>query len=235
MPQPPSATDNRTVRWGLGDAAAGWLLSFVASTLFAVTTASMTGAETQSIAVLLAGQLGLWLALVGVPVLASRTKGARSLRDDFGLSGTWRDLWGLPIGVACQVVLVPVIYLAVEGVFGDLEVEGPARELADRARGPGYLLLAALVTVVAPIVEEVFYRGLMLRAAVNRLGVRLGVVVTSLVFGISHFQLVQLPGLFAFGVVLAVLAVRTGTLGLPIVVHGAFNAVTIVALGVGRV
>ena len=234
MPLSPTDRDRR-VGWGLGDALAGWVLSFVASTVFAVATVSVSGAPAESVGVLIAGQLGLWLALVAVPVIASRTKGAGSLRTDFGLDVAWRDLWGLPIGVACQVGLVAIIYVAVEAVFGDLDVEGPARELAGRASGPGYLVLAVLVAVVAPIVEELSYRGLMLRAAINRLGVRWGVIAVSLVFGISHFQLVQLPGLFAFGVVLAVLAVRTGRLGLPIAVHVAFNAVTLVVLGVGRV
>ena len=236
MPLPPNPPDvERAVGWGLGHALVGWLLSFVASTLFAVTAVSITGAPTASVGVLIAGQIGLWLALVGVPVFASHTKGTGSLRDDFGFTAAWRDLWGLPIGVGCQVVLIPVIYVAVEALFGDLDVEGPARELADRARGPAYLVLAVLVTVVAPVVEEIFYRGLMLRAAINRLGVPVGVVFTSFVFGISHFQLVQLPGLFAFGVVLAVLSVRSGRLGLPIAAHVAFNAVTIVVLGVDRV
>jgi membrane protease YdiL (CAAX protease family) len=45
-----------------------------------------------------------------------------------------------------------------------------------------------------------------------------------------HLQALQFAGLFAFGVVLAVLALRTGRLAAPIVAHMAFNAVTVVVL-----
>lgn len=57
---------------------------------------------------------------------------------------------------------------------------------------------------------------------------------SSTVFGISHFQLVQFPGLFAFGVVLAVLAVRTGRLGPSIAAHVAFNGVAVIGLFLAR-
>ena len=45
-----------------------------------------------------------------------------------------------------------------------------------------------------------------------------------------HFQLQQFPALFAFGLVLGVLAHRTGRLGANIATHMAFNATTVVTL-----
>ena len=46
----------------------------------------------------------------------------------------------------------------------------------------------------------------------------------------SHFQLVQLPGLFVFGVIAAVVFQRTGRLGTAIWTHVGFNATTVVLL-----
>ncbi|MDP1805773.1 MAG: CPBP family intramembrane metalloprotease, partial [Acidimicrobiales bacterium] len=84
------------------------------------------------------------------------------------------------------------------------------------------------------VVEEIFYRGLVLRAAARRFGTRWAVFGSSAIFGVSQFELVQFPGLFAFGVVLALLAVRTGRLGASIAAHVAFNGVAVIGLAVAR-
>ena len=58
-------------------------------------------------------------------------------------------------------------------------------------------------------------------------------VITSVLFGISHFQALQLPALAAFGLVLSILAHRTGRLGRSIWAHVGFNATTVVLLLAG--
>ena len=49
-------------------------------------------------------------------------------------------------------------------------------------------------------------------------------------FGITHFQLVQLPALVLVGVVNGLLVLRTGRLGPALWSHAAFNAVTVAVL-----
>lgn len=218
----------------MGDAAGGWLLALFASTLAAGAWMSVTGDETVGLATLAVGQVGLWAGLLGAPVLASRRKGAGDLAVDFGLRAEPVDTAGVALGVACQVLLIPVLYLVIQWFTGHLDVSGPARELTDRADGGAFVVLGLFVVVVAPVVEELFYRGLLLRAMSRRWGDRAAVVASSAVFAASHFELVVFPGLFVFGVVLAVLAVRTGRLGASIATHVGFNAVTIVALAASR-
>jgi membrane protease YdiL (CAAX protease family) len=117
----------------------------------------------------------------------------------------------------------------------------PAQSLTSHAFGPGLVVLAVLVCVGSPVVEELFFRGLLLRALAGRLkdlGPRLGpatsIVVTALVFALVHFEALQFLGLAGFGVVLGYLAWRTGRLGPSIVAHMAFNTVTIVAIVAAR-
>ena len=57
---------------------------------------------------------------------------------------------------------------------------------------------------------------------------------SALVFGLSHFELYQLPALVVFGVILGVLAVRTGRLGPGIWAHGVFNLVAVIAVAASR-
>lgn len=218
--------------WGLGDAVAGFLVAQLASSLVIVAWLSITRSDEASLLVLGVGQLGLWVGLLGAPLRAARRKGSGDLRHEFGLGFEVRDGQWVLLGVVCQIVALPVLYFLIELVVGDLDVGAPARELADRFTGLGYVILAVLVVLVAPVVEEIFYRGLLLRAATRRWGERVAILVSSAWFGASHFQLVQFPALFGLGVVLAVLACRSRSLGPPIAAHVGFNAVTIVALAI---
>ena len=58
--------------------------------------------------------------------------------------------------------------------------------------------------------------------------------MSALAFGAEHGQHLQLLGLVAFGVVLGMLAQRSGRLGPGLVAHAAFNAATVVLLAVLR-
>ena len=58
--------------------------------------------------------------------------------------------------------------------------------------------------------------------------------MTALVFALVHFEALQFLGLAGFGVVLGLLAWRTGRLGPSIVAHMAFNTATIIAIVVSR-
>jgi membrane protease YdiL (CAAX protease family) len=90
------------------------------------------------------------------------------------------------------------------------------------------------VAVVAPVVEELFFRGLVLRSLERRVGTAWAVVGSAVAFGLAHFELLQLPALVGVGVVCGVLAVRTGRLGPGIFVHAAFNAVAVATLAGSR-
>jgi membrane protease YdiL (CAAX protease family) len=178
-------------------------------------------------------QAFLWLGLLGAPVLAARTKG-NGVVEDFGLRFRLIDVpVGLAIGVASQLVLVPLVSLPWIMLLGkDLDdLDDSARELADKATDPlGVALLFVIVVLGAPVVEELFFRGLLQRSLLRRMGPVLAVAISAFVFGVTHFQLLQFPALVAFGAILGFLALRTGRLGPSIVAHMAFNAVTVIAL-----
>lgn len=170
-----------------------------------------------------------------MPLYASRRKGRGDLTQDFGFSFRWSDPFvGLPIGVACQLLLVPLIYLPMEQFFTKHQLEEPVRKITGSAHGAGYLALTIVVVVGAPIVEELFFRGLLLRSLQRRFGDRWAVLGSAVVFGVAHFEPLQLPALVALGVILGAMAVSTKRLGPSIFAHAGFNLVTMVALAVGR-
>ncbi|MFM8001726.1 MAG: lysostaphin resistance A-like protein [Actinomycetota bacterium] len=78
--------------------------------------------------------------------------------------------------------------------------------------------------VGAPLVEELVYRGLIQSGLNDRFGEKVSLLIASIWFAGVHLQLVELPGLFAFALVLGYCFYRTKRLGLSIVAHVAFNA-----------
>lgn len=220
----------RPVRWGLGDAVGGYLGAFVLMNLAATMWYGVTREQDPSLASLVVTLAALWAGLVGTAVVASRLKGRGSLREDYGLRIEARDLvLGLVVGVASQLLLT-VLYLPFRLLAPDLDPSEEAERLLDPVKGPGLVLLTACLVVGAPLVEELFFRGLLQRALARRFGARWAVAGSALAFGLTHYQPVQLLGLVAFGVVLGLMAVRTGRLGPGVVAHAAFNATTVVIL-----
>ena len=125
---------------------------------------------------------------------------------------------------------VPLLYLPLLLLFDDLDVAEPARNLVDKATGIGVVLLVLVVVVGAPVVEEIFYRGLALRAMESRMRPGLALVLSSLIFAVVHLQVTQFPALLMFGLVAGRLAQKDGRLGRAIWAHVGFNATTTVIL-----
>ncbi|MFP5256730.1 MAG: CPBP family intramembrane glutamic endopeptidase [Acidimicrobiia bacterium] len=229
----------RTSTWGLGDVLLGFSFGLLGAqvaigAILAATDRSVEQVDELPLSLVALSQVGLWAGLFGVPWVVTRLKG-RGLAADLGLRVEGRDLWrGGLVGAALQIVALPLLYWPLLELLDKSasDLEGPAREMTDRADGPlGVLLLVLIVGVGAPIVEEVFYRGLFQRALLKRgLPPAAAIGINALVFGASHGQLLQLPALVLFGVAAGVLAHRSGRLGPAITAHVAFNMVTVVAL-----
>ena len=208
---------------------AGYAAAIVVSVLTGGLAASLTG-DTDGVATMVAGQVGFWAVLVATVLHDTPARG-RSGADRLGLRFRWVDApIGLVVGVATQLVVIPALYLPFRSLVDDDDLSGPARDLLGSASGLGLAIIGVSVVVVAPVVEELFFRGLLLRAMQHRWGTATAVAASSIVFGATHFQPLLLPALATAGAVFAVSAVRTGRLGTAIAVHAAFNATTFVTV-----
>ena len=86
-----------------------------------------------------------------------------------------------------------------------------------------------LVSTVVPFAEELFFRGLGVRA-LQFFGGMSAVVITGLVFGFSHGILGALPPLVLFGIALGWVRLRSGSVWPGVLAHGFFNAVGILVV-----
>lgn len=221
--------------WGGREAILGWLVSILLSSVasvFILKAAGYTATDIDKLPLWLVAvlQVPLWVGLVGAPLYAVRSAG-HSLRRDFGFAISWVDVpVGLITGVICQVALVPLLSYPWLWLWGKSaeDLGEKAEQLASRANDPlGIVLLVLIVAIGAPIIEELFYRGLVFRSLRQKLPAWPSIVFAGLIFGAVHFEYLQFPALAGFGMVLAWYAHRTGRLGGPIMAHLAFNGFTV--------
>ncbi len=188
----------------------------------------------------ISGFIGLWLGFIGSPYLESRIRGSKNFIRDIGLSVKWQYdvVVGLIAGVACQFILVNALYFPFELISKTLKhsLSQPAQNLTAASGATGFYFEIFLVVVIAPIAEEIFFRGFLLRALMDSLKNRtkyyagISIVVSGLTFGLVHGELLQFPALALFGMVLAFIAFRTNRIGTTIFAHMGFNAVAAVML-----
>ncbi|MCL6648499.1 MAG: CPBP family intramembrane metalloprotease [Chloroflexi bacterium] len=96
---------------------------------------------------------------------------------------------------------------------------------------PASLAIALLsAALIAPIAEEAFFRGLVLQGLIGRLGAVGAVVVSSLLFALSHLVPQVIPPIFLLGILLALLRLWSGSLWPAILLHSLFNTLSLVAV-----
>ena len=126
-------------------------------------------------------------------------QGQRRSSRDFGLRAAGGPASsGSASGIGTQLVLLPLLYSPIFELFDMTsdDLAEPARELTDRATDAvGVLLLVLIVGIGAPIVEEMFYRGLLLRSLERRFGTGLaGVAVGAVVVRGHPLPAAAVPG-----------------------------------------
>ncbi|WP_026553232.1 type II CAAX endopeptidase family protein [Arthrobacter sp. H20] len=238
--------------WGLWQAAAGLVL-VLALPLGA--TLALSSVLTFGPELVFVSLCFTWFALLGSSILASRLWGFGSLAKDFGLRFKWVDLAiGLGVGIAARFILalVQVIITLLWPLGEDEVLQGNAGIFL--TGDSGWIFVNAVLggAIIAPFLEELFNRGLVLRAVQNAWWLSgsvkgkvsaaapqrslttatvVAIVVSSLAFGLLHTGAVPdlrssiylLVGTFTVGVICGVLTVWTGRLGPAIVTHVVFN------------
>lgn len=214
----------------LGPAVGTWAIAWVLGMVVLAPAALLAfGADFDDLSIgmlAVAATIG-WAVFAGGLSLASRRYGTADPVADYAARFAPVDLVGVPLGVATQLLAVPLVYVPLQAwfpdAFSDERLEERAQDLVDRAGGATLVLLVVVVAVGAPLVEELVYRGLLQRSLSARLGPIAGLVVASAWFAVVHPSPVEYPGLFVAGLAFGAGVVVTGRIGIAIVTHAAFN------------
>jgi hypothetical protein len=132
------------------------------------------------------------------------------------------------IGQMTALIVVNVILLSLVGEFENPQVEA----LTDPA-GFSWLnfgFVFAVGAIIAPIVEELLFRGLLYQWLRGRAGIAVAVIASAALFSVVHFIPLLMPALFAVGVILALAFEWSKSLWVTITLHFMQNALGITGI-----
>jgi membrane protease YdiL (CAAX protease family) len=227
--------------WSVWDPLLIYLAAFILS-IFALVIAGLAGyLDLENIdsvdelpkvlAVLAPAQFAAMLAGIR---LVSRRKGSGDMRRDFRLryrSGDWVALlYGVGLLLAAGLIL--------SFVFEALGIDPGTQQVVEAAEGaerlPEKLVITVVIAVLAPVAEEILFRGMLFDALLARTSIKRTVWISGVVFGLVHLidpaALPLVPALIGLGVILGYARQRTDSLSRPILMHIGFNSVTAIGL-----
>ena len=221
--------------WGVADflmiVLGGYVAVLVAGVLLMGTELSPSALVVVSALATSVGQIG------GVVAILQRRKGRLS---DLGFEVEGGDGVFLFLGAGLQFLMAIAFQPLAEAVESDGTTQAVADSIASAQQLTVKIAIMVLVGLVAPIMEELAFRGVLLSATRRRIGPVWAAVVTAVVFSLFHTLGIQqdnwLAGLITLlqlliaGLVLAALTIRRGRLGPAIFTHAGFNLVTLMIL-----
>jgi uncharacterized protein len=132
------------------------------------------------------------------------------------------------------LLYLPLSYLVPRFVDWCLFCRPPMIVLTtDYAGMSANLLNFFVIVLMAPVVEEFFFRGLLLTRWSFKWNVRTGIFASSLVFALGHPD--NVVGAFFIGYVLSILYIQTNSLFVPISIHIANNGIAWILTGVNTI
>lgn len=146
---------------------------------------------------------------------------------------TRRDLWqAIGVAIGCLIFSMGtgiLMFSVLSQISPDLleRIEEMAFSQASTMPFLYNLLLTGLLVVVAPTLEEFLFRGLLLHRWTFKWSLVSSIIVSSLLFGFAHINPV---GLSLFGVMMALLYLKTRQLTAPVLAHAVNNAIVAVSI-----
>jgi membrane protease YdiL (CAAX protease family) len=129
------------------------------------------------------------------------------------------------MGVGCGLMLISLLFNAVYSaflaVFG-LRAQVDLVPIFAELSSPWWLLLAGIV--VAPVVEELFFRGFVYAGLAQRYSWRKAAIISSALFALIHLQLTAVLPIFILGYIFAYLYRRSGSIWPAVLMHVSTNA-----------
>ena len=135
-------------------------------------------------------------------------------------------VWGL----GCYILTVCINVIVVTFFVREPQMQEILQSLSAAPLPWQQILLVFAIVVLAPLGEEILFRGFLYRACAARFGPFWGMALSGLLFGAAHLEWQVFPAFAVLGMVLAHLYRKSGNLWLCIATHAVFNAIGVVLL-----
>ncbi|WP_460353094.1 lysostaphin resistance A-like protein [Mycobacterium sp. ZZG] len=210
-------------RWGLGAFVLVEAVYLATSLLLGYLFGGRSGAGTVHVAVILlaVGVPSACAAAVAVVITRLRGNGPRA---DLALRWSWRSAGaGLLFGVCGLLVTIPASVLWIQIVGED--ANSAAGQVFGEIRSDWAWAIAVflLIAIIAPVFEEIVYRGLLWGAVQQRWGRWAAFGVSTVVFAVAHLEWSRVPLLLVIAIPIGLARLYTGNLTASIVAHQVTN------------
>ena len=217
----PEPSQGQPVPWTRRDVWLG-LAVFGLLVVAAIPFALLAQARSLELDLGLAISLGELLLLVPVWTLTVRKYGVGW--DALGLRGFKGEMLGLGCGLMLLSLLFNLVYGLFLGLFG-LRIQPDLVPLLAQLSSPWLLLIGG--AIVAPVVEEVFFRGFVFAGLRPRYGWQRAAVISSALFALIHLVPTAIIPIFILGYIFAYLYQRSNSIWPAILMHSATNALAL--------
>jgi membrane protease YdiL (CAAX protease family) len=177
--------------------------------------------------------LSMMVAPLGILVLMLR--GAGPAPEGGWLQFRWSPSGSaLLLGVRGLLMVLPLVSLIgwlMERILPSPSGSNPMLELVLHSHdGLALACFALTALVLAPLFEEVIFRGVLLPVLSRDLGTAVGLLLSSAVFALAHLSISETPALFVLGLGLARVRQRSGRLAASVIMHSLWNGFTFLNL-----
>lgn len=166
------------------------------------------------------------------PILYARRRGGSAWLQDLGLRTFHPALaLGLIILGIAATLIAGNIYDAIAHALHaqpQTNLDLLTKQIAAAPRTVFAVLISAVV--IAPICEEVFFRGFLLPGLRHVMSAPWAIVVSSVIFAIAHVQLGSLPLLIVLALFLGILRVTTRSIWPGVILHTLNNALGLISV-----
>ena len=160
----------------------------------------------------------------------------KSLNDEFTLKKDYFQFKFLPIkdaiiqGIKGWLIIVPfvlLISLIMNSLIDNQNGSNPLLEIVlNNNNYLSFILLFITTTLLAPLFEEIIFRGILLPTLSRDFGIISGIIVSALIFALAHLSLGEMPPLFVLGIGLGITRIASGSLLSSVIMHSLWNGVT---------
>jgi len=180
---------------------------------------------------------GPQLLILALPVLLSFRRRPGGGVHWQGMDRVWRELPAAIVVTIGVLVLLGVAVMVGKHFWPDVSFTPETIDrLSSAPLGPGVFIILFGAVGLAPICEEVFFRGFLHNALRRRMPLPAAAIIQALLFGIAHgYNVLHTAILFVIGLALTGVYEWRKTLLAPMLVHGGYNALCVVGIIVSMV
>jgi membrane protease YdiL (CAAX protease family) len=136
--------------------------------------------------------------------------------------------WVAGLAIAAPVGMIALVFLSMRWGY-------PADQVPDffgpyLHRSGGWWSFGCMVVLVAPLLEEITFRGWIQRPLERQFGAITAIAISAALFALCHAEPLRLPFLFLFGSILGVAAYRTRSIWASVAIHAGNNALITLAV-----